>query len=121
MGAPELVAAVRAQIRAERAAADLSRNKLADAAGVSVMTIRRMEGADPHRPDVTPDVEQLAAVCAVFGIPVSALFTRAEDRVERHAAPASGVDVEDDVYVTPPSEPPPDRGRRTRSPRSAGR
>lgn len=106
MGAPDYVSAVRAQIRAERAAAGLTQEELGRRAGMSKMTIRRHEGADPSRA-TAPDVEQLAALCEAFGIKVSTLLARAEQRLVRVDVAFSGDGVEVNADLPGPTRPSP--------------
>lgn len=117
MSASDYTAAVRAQIRAERAAADLSRDELATRDGLTYMTVRRIEGGDKTRPDSPIDTNQLAALCRVFGIPVSRLLAMAE---ERAASSGGMVEVADDGEepTLPPSGPRPGRAPRKQPARS---
>lgn len=68
--------AVAAQIRGERAAANVTQAAVYEAAGLSRSTYIRIEGGE-HVVDAT----QLARICAVLGITMSDLLRRAEERI----------------------------------------
>ena len=74
----ELTAAIAATLRAERAAAQLTQHQLADKSGLGYQTVMRLEKCER-----SPSVGQLAALCSVFGIPMSELVERAERRIAR--------------------------------------
>lgn len=63
------------QVRAERAAASLTRAQLAQSSGVPEQTLGRIE-----RKQRVADVTQIARVCAALGLPVGEFFRRAEAR-----------------------------------------
>jgi transcriptional regulator with XRE-family HTH domain len=68
--------AIAAQLRAERAAAGLTREQVYEAAGVSRSTYARIE-----KGSIVIDTAQLAAIAAVLGVPASDIWRRAEDRM----------------------------------------
>jgi len=74
----ELSRAVAATIRAERAAAQLTQQDLAKRSGLGYQTVMRLEKGER-----SPNVVQMAALCSVFGIPMSELVERAERRLAR--------------------------------------
>lgn len=80
----EFARSVGAQLRAERAAAGLTRDELAEAAGVSVSTVRRIEG------ELRPaNMDQIAALCAALGLNVSDFLSRAAQRIRKDASDTS--------------------------------
>ena len=74
----ELNRAVSEQLRAERAASNMTIDALANAAGVNRKTVMRLESGER-----SADVMQLAAMCAVFGLPLGDFMARAQQRVDR--------------------------------------
>lgn len=78
VGMDELRLAVAATLRAERAAAQLTQQELADRSGLGYQTVMRLEKGER-----SPNVGQLAALCAVFGMSMSDLVERAEQRLAR--------------------------------------
>lgn len=70
--------AVAAQVRAERAAANLTQTQLFKGAGLSRSTYIRIEKGT-HVADVT----ELSKLCGVLGIPLSQFFARVEQRFVR--------------------------------------
>lgn len=67
--------ALAAQVRAERAAAGLSRDELSERAGVPVSTLRRIESGER-----VATITQLAQVAGSLGLLTSQLVARAEQR-----------------------------------------
>ena len=65
-----------ATIRSERAARTWSREELAEASGIPLGTLRRLESGDRVQ-----DVTQIARVAAAFGTTMSTFFERAETRL----------------------------------------
>lgn len=79
--------AVSAQIRAERAAAGMTREQVYEAAGVSRSTYARIEkGA------IVVDVAQLAEVAAVLGLTASEIMRRADERLEANLRRSIGAE-----------------------------
>ena len=80
MGTPhsrsDLSAAFAEQLRAERAAARLSRADLASAAGISAKAVQRLEENEREM-----DTDQLARICRALGVPVLEFVTRATGRM----------------------------------------
>lgn len=68
--------AVAAQVRAERAAAGITQAEVVRRSGLSRSTYLRIESG-AHIADTT----QLARICGVYGLALSAFFERVEDRV----------------------------------------
>lgn len=71
--------AVAAQVRAELAASGMTQGEAAQAAGMARATFNRI--AQGGR---VADVSQLAHLCAVWNLPLSEFFRRAEERVSQH-------------------------------------
>lgn len=71
--------AVAAQVRAELAASGMTQGEAAKAAGMARATFNRI--ATGGR---VADVSQLAHLCAVWNLPLSEFFRRAEERVSQH-------------------------------------
>lgn len=69
--------AVAAQIRAERAAANLTKDDVLKRAGISRTTYYKLESGER-----VLDVSQLAAICKVLGISITLLLERAMARIE---------------------------------------
>jgi len=69
-------AAVAAQIRAERAAASMTRDDMVEASGIPLSTYRRLETGER-----VADTTQLARLCGALGLPMSEFFRRVEQRV----------------------------------------
>jgi len=67
--------AVAAQIRAERAAARMTRKQMVEASGIPLSTYRRLETGER-----VADATQLARLCGAFGLPISEFFRRVEQR-----------------------------------------
>lgn len=67
--------AIAAQIRAERAAANLTKDDVLKAAGISRTTYYLLESGER-----TLDVTQLANICRAIGISMGTLLERAERR-----------------------------------------
>lgn len=78
VGMDELGRAVAAALRAERAAAQLTQHELAQRSGLGYQTVMRLEKGER-----SPNVSQLAALCAVFGLSMSELVERAEERLAK--------------------------------------
>jgi transcriptional regulator with XRE-family HTH domain len=70
--------ALAAQLRAERAAAGMTQDQLADAAGLHRMVYIRLETAKRHA-----NVGQLVKIAEAVELPLSELLSRAEDRMVR--------------------------------------
>lgn len=68
--------AIAAQIRAERAAAGVTREAVYEAAGISRSSYARIE-----KGQIVVDTAQLAAIAAVLGVPASEIMRRAEERL----------------------------------------
>lgn len=68
-------AAVAAQVRAERAAASMTREEMVAASGIPLSTYRRLETGER-----VADTTQLARLCAAWGILLSEFFRRVEQR-----------------------------------------
>ena len=77
-------AAFAAQLRAERAAADMSQDELAKASGISKPTIARIETGVR-----VMDTSHLAAFCLALRISLSTFATRAEERMQAEAEHAA--------------------------------
>lgn len=75
MRTPE-AAAFAAQLRAERAAANMSQADLAKATGISMPTIARIESGTR-----TMDTAQLGAFCRALGLSIATFATRADERL----------------------------------------
>lgn len=73
-----LNAAVAAELRAERAAKDLTAKDLSALAGIPYASLRRYLGAERHI-----DVATLAELCRALDLDVGALVARATERLER--------------------------------------
>jgi transcriptional regulator with XRE-family HTH domain len=73
-----------AQLRAERAAANMSQDDLARVTGVSKPTIARIETGVR-----VMDTTQLATFCRAFGITMGTFALRAEGRLHPPSEPAS--------------------------------
>jgi len=73
-----LNAAVAAELRAERAAKDLTAKQLSALAGVPYASLRRYLGAERHI-----DVATLAELCRALDLDVVALVARAAERLGR--------------------------------------
>lgn len=97
--------AVSAQVRAERAASGLTADALADRAGMSRMTYRRIAAADR-----VPDMAQIERICDALGIRVSTFIARVEERRSGKATP--------EPAEVQPEEPATSQAQR--SPRSRG-
>ncbi|MGN0065781.1 MAG: helix-turn-helix domain-containing protein [Nocardioides sp.] len=82
-----LNAAVAAELRAERAAKDLTTKELSALAGIPYASLRRYLGAERHI-----DVATVAALCGALGLEAGELVARASDRLER-ARRSDGDDV----------------------------
>lgn len=72
----ELSLAVAAQLRAERAAANMTIADLVRASGVSKNALLNVLNGQR-----TADVSQLDAICRALGVRLLDLFTRAEERI----------------------------------------
>ena len=70
-------AAVAAQVRAERAAAQWTREELAAASGVMKQTLMRIETGQR-----VADVSQVGRICAALGLPLAEFFRRVEGRAQ---------------------------------------
>lgn len=68
--------AVAAQIRAERAAVQLTLEQVAKGSGIPFSTYRKLDDGRG-----VPDSSQLARLCQVWGIPLSEFFRRVEARL----------------------------------------
>ena len=77
-------AAFAAQLRAERAVANMSQDELAKRTGISKSTILRLEAGTR-----VMDTAQLGAICRALGITIGTFAIRAEGRMlaERDEAP----------------------------------
>lgn len=71
-----LSVAIAAQLRAERAAANMTVDELAQRSGVSRGTLMKVLNER-----VTADVSQVDAICRALGVPLIDLFARAEERL----------------------------------------
>lgn len=69
-------AAFAAQLRAERAAANMSQAELAKATGISAVTIARIETGVR-----TMDTAQLGSICRALGLSLATFAIRAEGRM----------------------------------------
>ncbi len=76
MTVDELTRAVAAALRAERAASQLTQHEVALRSGLGYQTVMRLEKGER-----SANVEQLAALCSVFGLSMSELIERAEQRL----------------------------------------
>lgn len=70
--------AVSAQIRAERAAARLTQEEVAERAEMSKSTFIRLETGERK-----PDVDQLDRLARAFGVTMTQIIERAESRMSR--------------------------------------
>ena len=74
--------AVSAQIRAERAAARLTQDEVAERAEMSKSTFIRLETGVR-----TPDVDQLDRIAGALGLTMTQIIERAESRMSRRTPP----------------------------------
>lgn len=72
--------ALAAELRAERAAQDLTQDDLARMSGIGRQTILRIENGQRAM-----DTAQMADLCRALGITMTAFVMRAEERVQEHA------------------------------------
>src|SRR5689334_2179773 len=84
----ELSVAVAAQLRAERAAANITIDKLAAKAGISRGTLMKVLNGE-----VTADVVQVERISRALGIPMIEMFVRAEARLAADQGAASDAQV----------------------------
>lgn len=77
-------AAFAAQLRAERAARDMTQEQLADLTGIGRQTILRIEKGIR-----VMDTAQLGDICRALGITLTEFAIRAEQRMQDEAAAAS--------------------------------
>ena len=76
VGMDALTTAVAAALRAERAASQLTQKEVAAKSRLGYQTVMRLEKGER-----SPNVEQLAALCSVYGLTISELIERAEGRL----------------------------------------
>jgi transcriptional regulator with XRE-family HTH domain len=86
----EFRAAVAATLRAERAAARMTTQRLAELSGVSRATIVRLETGSRHG-----DLDQFYKIAAALGMTGSELLRKAEDRQQSGEPPSNARAVAD--------------------------